>query len=133
MSGYQSIGAIHVNNVNLWAHVGVLDQERLHGQSFLLDFSLWLDLKKAALNDDLSATADYSLAIKDLQQIAFQLNCKTIERFSELILDRLECIYGPIPMKVFLRKCSAPISGFGGSVGVERSRYFPPQISNDFS
>ena len=126
MSSYQTIGAIHVKDVNLWAHVGVLPQERFHGQSFLLDFTLWLDLKKAALNDDLSATADYSLAIQDLQQLAFQLNCKTIERFSELILDRLECIYGQIPMRVFLRKCSAPISGFGGIVGVERSRYSPP-------
>ncbi len=126
MSTCQSTGAIHVKDVDLWAHVGVLEQERLHGQSFLLDFSLWLNLEKAALQDDLSCTADYSLGIRQLQDLALQLNCNTIEHFSELILDRLESIYGPIPMQVFLRKCSAPIPGFDGIVGVERSRYTAP-------
>ncbi|MDP7327959.1 MAG: dihydroneopterin aldolase, partial [Prochlorococcaceae cyanobacterium ETNP7_MAG_30] len=62
------LGAIHVNDVRLWAHVGVLDHERRDGQWFSLDFSLWLDLDKAALNDDLNATADYSLAISAMQR-----------------------------------------------------------------
>ena len=123
MSQCLSNDAIHVKNVDLWAHVGVLEQERLDGQSFLLDFSLWLNLDRAALQDDLACTADYSLGIRQLQYLALQLNCNTIEHFAELILDRLESIYGPIPMQVFLRKCSAPIPGFEGVVGVERSRY----------
>ena len=82
-------GVIHVRDINLWAHVGVLEQERLLGQSFLLDFSLWLDVDRAAAEDDLNLTADYSLAIKEIQQLSFQLNCHTIENFSEHILDRL--------------------------------------------
>jgi len=126
MSSHLSLGAIHVKDVNLWAHVGVLEQERLYGQSFLLDFSLWLMMDKAALDDDLSLTADYSLAIHDIQQLALKVNCRTIEHFSELILNRLESIYGPLPMQVFLRKCSPPIPGFTGFVGVERFRHSPP-------
>ena len=126
MSNNLPLGAIHVRDINLWAHVGVIEQERVFGQMFLLDFSLWLNMESVALNDELSQTADYSLAINDLQQFSFQLTCHTIEHFSELILNRLESIYGPLPMQVFLRKCSPPIPGFTGFVGVERFRHSPP-------
>ena len=120
-----SNGVVVVNSLHLWSHVGVLDQERLFGQSFLLDFKLWLDLDKAAIEDNLSATADYSIAIIELQQLALNTNCFTLEHFSELILNHLEGLYGNIPMKIFLRKCSAPVPGFHGIVGVERYRNKP--------
>ena len=64
MSNSFSENALHVSDVRLWAHVGVLESERRHGQWFSLDFSLWLDFEKAAREDDISATADYSIAIK---------------------------------------------------------------------
>ena len=123
MTNHLPSGVIHVKDLYLWSHVGVLEQERKHGQEFLLDFSLWLNMEYASKRDNISSTADYSLGIRQLQHLALQLNCNTIEHFSELILDRLESIYGRIPMQVFLRKCSAPIPGFDGIVGVERSRY----------
>ncbi len=118
-------GAVHVNDLRLWAHVGVLDHERLEGQWFSVDFSLWLDLSAAACADDLSASADYSLAIKAFQRCAFELNCLTIEHFSERLLVVLEELYGSVPMRVLLRKCSAPVPGFVGSVAVERCRHWP--------
>ena len=126
----QSLGVINVQNVNLWAHVGALDQERLHGQSFLLDFKIWLNVHQAAVNDDLSKTADYSHAIKAIQQLSFELDCHTIECFCERILDCLENLYGQVPVHVFLRKCSAPIPGFTGTVGIEMSRYLPIENLN---
>ena len=119
------LGAIHVKDARLWSHVGVFEYERITGQWFSLDFSLWLDLDQAAIDDDLSLTADYSLAIRELQGIAHTLKCFTIEHFSEQILNCLESLYGPIPMRVLLRKCNAPVSGFNGSVEVERVRYWP--------
>ncbi len=125
MTNYLSSGAIHVRDIALWSHVGVLDQEQLLGQKFLLDFSLWLDLDHAAIKDDLKLTADYSLAISQLQELAFQCKCLTIEHFSERILNELESIYGAIPMQVKLRKCNAPVAGFSGVVEVERSRFCP--------
>ena len=118
-------GALHVNNIYLWAHVGVLDQERNLGQEFLLDFSLWPDMELISKQDDISMMSDYSLGIKDLQQLAFTLKCQSIEYFAERILDHLESIYGLVPMKVFLRKSSAPVPGFYGTVGVEKQRHFP--------
>ncbi len=117
-------GAIHVNDVSLWAHVGVLDHERLLGQEFRLDFSLWADLDEASKNDDVSASLDYSLAIRKLQALASKIECLTIEHFSDQILNCLEGLYGQVPMKVLLCKCSPPVEGFTGSVSVEMRRHF---------
>ena len=125
MSNYLPSGAIHVRDIYLWAHVGVLEHERLFGQEFLLDVSLWLEMEHFARHDDISMMADYSLAISELQQFSFNFNCQTIEYFSEQILDHLELLYGSVPMQIFLRKCFAPVPGFDGSVGVERKRNFP--------
>ncbi len=123
MSNQLLTDAIHVTNINLWSHVGVLEHERIMGQEFELDFTLWLNVTQAAINDDLSFTQDYSIAIRDLQTFSLDLYCYTIERFSQLILDRLEGIYGLVPMRVRLRKCSPPVPGFLGSVVVERWRH----------
>tara|TARA_Y100001968_G_C18947238_1_gene521496 strand:- start:170 stop:571 length:402 start_codon:yes stop_codon:yes gene_type:complete len=120
--GAENIGVIRVKDVNLWAHVGVLEHERLLGQYFLADFMFWLDLDKVGKDDDLSSTIDYSMAIKGVQKLSFQVNCFTIEKFSDYILDFLEELYGPIPMKLLLRKCNPPVPGFRGTVEIERIR-----------
>ena len=39
MNFEEKLSAIHIKNINLWAHVGVLEKERLHGQNYLLDIS----------------------------------------------------------------------------------------------
>ena len=117
-------GAIHVKDINLWAHVGVLESERINGQSFNLDFSIWLDLEEASKHDDFSLSIDYRLGINSIQKLAMELNCLTIEFFSDKILDCLESIYGPLPIQIILTKCNPPIAGFSGEVAVERRRNF---------
>ncbi len=115
-------GIIHVDNLNLWAHVGVLDKERLHGQKFLLDFQVEIDLHSVIQTDNVQETIDYGDVICALQKVAYQANCKTIEAFSDLILDCLESFYGRQPMKILLRKCCPPVPGFNGTVGIKRKR-----------
>ena len=115
--------AIHVKGLRLWAHVGVLEQERRDGQWFSLDISLWTDLSAAAADDDLTSSLDYSLAIRSLQALAREIRCLTIEHFSDRVLDCLEQLYGPVPVRLTLSKCAAPVPGFDGVVAVERIRH----------
>ena len=115
--------AIHVKGLRLWAHVGVLEQERRDGQWFSLDISLWIDLSAAAADDDLASSLDYSLAIRSLQALAREIRCLTIEHFSDRVLDCLEQLYGPVPVLLTLSKCAAPVPGFDGVVAVERIRH----------
>tara|TARA_Y100000739_G_scaffold105132_2_gene90223 strand:+ start:384 stop:755 length:372 start_codon:yes stop_codon:yes gene_type:complete len=118
--------AIHVRDLMLWAHVGVLEHERRDGQWFSLDITLWQDLGAAAADDDLAASLDYSKAITALQALARGLVCQTIEHFSDRVLDQLEQLYGPVPVRLELRKCAAPVPGFSGVVAVERRRHGAP-------
>ena len=118
---------IHIHDLHLWAHVGVLDHERRDGQWFQLDITLGLNLKTPAKSDDLSATADYSLAVRALQTMVSELCCLTIERFSEEVFVVLERLYGPLPMHLVLQKCHPPIAGFTGSVAIERRRNWSVQ------
>ena len=60
MSQFNNLSAIHIKDINLWAHVGVLESERIHGQSFLLDVSFWLDLSESSNLDQLEQTIDNS-------------------------------------------------------------------------
>lgn len=118
--------AIDVRGLRLWAHVGVLEQERQLGQWFELDFRIAADLAEAGRTDDLGASHDYALAITALQRQARSLRCMTLEHYSEQVLDLLEQLYGPLPLQVRLCKCRAPLPGFTGSVAVLRSRRWHP-------
>jgi dihydroneopterin aldolase len=114
--------AVHVQGLRLWAHVGVLEHERALGQWFELEFWLGGDLSSAARADALGDSYDYVSAIEALRQLSRALICQTLEHFSERILDRLEQLYGAIPLRLELRKCHAPIPGFDGTVSVCRQR-----------
>ncbi len=125
MNEQLALGVVRVQEVNLWSHVGVLEKERLMGQYFLLDFSVWVDVSSTISTDDLSSAVDYSLAIKGLQQLSLSCTSQTIESFSEHILEFLENLYGQVPIKIKLKKCNPPIPGFSGSVSISRTRNFP--------
>ena len=124
MSQFHNLSAIHIKDINLWAHVGVLESERIHGQSFLLDISFWLDLDESSKLDQLDKSIDYGEVVRAVQTLSFEIKCLTIEYFSDQILNLIESRYGPIPINILLKKCSPPIHGFTGSVLIEKKRNF---------
>ena len=85
MSQFHNLSAIHIKVINLWAHVGVLESERIHGQRFLLDLSFWLELDESSKLDQLDKSIDYSEAIKAVKKLSFEIKCLTIEYFSCLL------------------------------------------------
>jgi len=113
---------ILVRGLRLWAHVGVLAHERELGQWFELDLTLNVDLGAAGRSDALADTCDYSQLIGALQQQARHIRCQTLEHYSEQMLDLAVALYGAVPITLELRKCSAPVPGFGGVVAVRRQR-----------
>ena len=130
MNQFNNSSAIHIKDIKLWAHVGVLKIERLHGQSFTLDISFWLDLDESSKLDQLDKSIDYSEVIKAVQTLSFEIECLTIEYFSDQILNVLESLCGTIPIYIKLKKCSPPINGFTGSVLIEKRRNFLSHIIN---
>tara|TARA_B100000579_G_C22192976_1_gene559353 strand:+ start:167 stop:556 length:390 start_codon:yes stop_codon:yes gene_type:complete len=129
MIKFYNLSAIHIRDINLWAHVGVLESERINGQSFILDISFWLDLDESSKFDQLDKSIDYSEVIKAIQKLSFEIKCLTIEYFSDQILNVLESLYGKVPINILLKKCSPPINGFSGSVLIEKKRNFSLPIN----
>ncbi|MGH3590394.1 MAG: dihydroneopterin aldolase [Pseudonocardiaceae bacterium] len=50
---------ITLTGLRVAGHHGVHEHERTHGQEFVVDATVWLDLEPAGVTDELSATLDY--------------------------------------------------------------------------
>jgi len=111
---------LKIENIKLWARVGVLDEERKLGQLFSLDIFLWTDFEKCTLNDDLKKTVDYSKLVQILKEQAKKIYCFTIEKYSKAILEIIDQEFKLSKIKIILTKCNPPITGFDGKVSIIR-------------
>ena len=111
---------LKIENIKLWARVGVLEKERELGQLFNLDIFLWTDFKNCTENDDIKKTIDYSKLIKVIKDQAKKTYCFTIEKYSNDILKIINQKFQLKRIKIILTKCNAPIDGFDGKVSIVR-------------
>ena len=111
---------LKIDNIKLWARVGVLDEERELGQLFILDIFLWTDFEKCTLNDDIKKTVDYSKLVQILKDQSKEIYCFTIEKYSNAILEIIDQEFKLSKVKIILTKCNPPITGFDGKVSIVR-------------
>ena len=111
---------LKIEDIKLWARVGVLDEERQLGQLFSLDIFLWTDFEKCTLNDDLKKTVDYSKLVEILKDQSKKIYCFTIEKYSKEIIEILDKEFKLSKIKIILTKCNPPIIGFDGRVSIVR-------------
>jgi dihydroneopterin aldolase len=111
---------LKIENIKLWARVGVLDEERELGQLFSLDILLWIDFQKCTVNDDIKKTVDYSKLVEILKDQSKKIYCFTIEKYSEAILGIINKEFKLSKIKIILTKCNPPITGFDGKVSIVR-------------
>jgi len=111
---------LKIENIKLWARVGVLDEERKLGQLFILDIFLWTDFEKCTINDDIEKTIDYSKLVQILKDQSKKIYCFTIEKYSNEILEIIDQEFKLSKVKIILTKCNPPITGFDGKVSIVR-------------
>jgi len=111
---------LKIENIKLWARVGVLDEERKLGQLFSLDIFLWTDFEKCTVNDDVRKTVDYSKLVQIIKDQSKKINCFTIEKYSNAILEIIDQEIESSNNKIILTKCNPPIIGFDGKVSIVR-------------
>ncbi len=111
---------LKIENIKLWARVGVLDEERELGQLFSLDIFLWTDFEKCTINDDIKKTVDYSKLVQILKDQSKKIYCYTIEKYSNTILEIIDKEFKISKIKIILTKCNPPIAGFDGKVSIVR-------------
>ena len=111
---------LKIENIKLWARVGVLDEERELGQLFSLDIFLWTDFENCTANDDIKKTVDYSKLVQILKDQSKKIYCFTIEKYSNEILEIIDQEFKLSKIKIILTKCNPPITGFDGKVSIVR-------------
>jgi len=111
---------LKIENIKLWARVGVLDEERELGQLFILDIFLWADFEKCTVNDDIKKTIDYSKLVQIIKDQSKKIYCFTIEKYSNSILEIINSEFKLSKIKIILTKCKPPIVGFDGKVSIVR-------------
>jgi len=111
---------LKIENIKLWARVGVLDEERQLGQFFSLDIFLWTDFEECTENDDIKKTVDYAKLVQILKDQSKKIYCFTIEKYSNAILEMIDHEFNLSKIKIILTKCNPPITGFDGKVSIVR-------------
>ena len=111
---------LKIENIKLWARVGVLDEERELGQLFSLDIFLWTNFENCTANDDIKKTIDYSKLVQILKNQSKKIYCFTIEKYSNEIVEIIDQEFKLSKVKIILTKCNPPITGFDGKVSIVR-------------
>lgn len=114
---------IKIENLQVFAHHGVYPQENEAGQNFYINAVLYLDTRKAGLNDDLAFSVHYGEVChfmdRFMRQHTFKLVETVAEKMAEAVLLAFPLLEG---IKLEIRKPEAPIGLPFASVSVEIER-----------
>ncbi len=100
---------IELRGLRVRGHHGVFDHERADGQDFLIDITLWLDLRPAARSDDLADTVDYGALAQRAHDIVAGTPRNLIETVGAEIADDVMLDPRIAACEVTVHKPSAPI------------------------
>jgi dihydroneopterin aldolase len=100
---------ISARGIRIFAHHGVLPEERRAGQEFLVDFDIDVDADQAASGDELERTVDYSVVVERIDLIATERRFDLVEALAVEILDYLLSLEPVRRATVTVKKPSAPL------------------------
>ena len=101
---------IIVSGLKIFAHHGVLPEEKKNGQLFILDIELELPLDEAAATDDLSRTVNYDEVCRLAGDAMTGETFDLIERAAQAVIDRLLAEFPSVhAVTVTLKKPEAPL------------------------
>lgn len=101
---------LSLTGLRAFAHHGVYEQERIDGQEFVIDVSVWFDSRPAAAKDDLTKTINYGVLA---EQIVAEVENDPVDLI-ETVADRIATLVLEQPraksVEVTIHKPSAPIT-----------------------
>jgi len=104
--------SIHIEHLELSAHIGVPDEERVHPQRLTLSLTLQPKHDFTALNDELTNTVDYFALTRRIRDIAAQSRWKLIESLAQEIATRILAEFDVQSLQLELRKYILPDTDF---------------------
>ncbi|TFC16517.1 dihydroneopterin aldolase [Cryobacterium algoritolerans] len=117
--------SITLTGLRVTAHHGVYDFERENGQDFVVDVTVWLDLRGAAHSDDLAGTIHYGELAVEVTDAARANPVDLIETVAERIAAVVLAHQAAERVQVTVHKPEAPISVPFTDVAVQITRSRP--------
>jgi dihydroneopterin aldolase len=100
---------IELRGLTVRGHHGVFEHERRHGQEFVVDITVWIDLDRAAASDDLTDTLDYGALAARMADIVGGPARNLIETVAAEIADDVMGDERVHAVEVVVHKPQAPI------------------------
>ena len=114
--------SIQVNGIRAYGYVGYLPEERVLGQWFEVDLTLWVDLTTAGKSDEIEDTLDYREAIAIVKEQITTAKYALVEKLISAIAERILTLKKVERVRVKLSKPAAPIPDFSGRITLDITR-----------
>ncbi|MDR2010822.1 MAG: dihydroneopterin aldolase [Bacteroidales bacterium] len=110
---------IIISGMEFFAYHGHYDEEKIAGNKFSIDLTMWTNTKKAEISDDLDDTLNYQIAYAIVKDIMTQTKSNLIENIAHNIITSLfEEFVALKKVKIYIKKLNPPMGGEIGSVGI---------------
>lgn len=114
---------ILIRNLKIFAHHGVLEEEKANGQYFVFDIDALVDISLPCKSDRVEDTVNYALMVGRITDIFTSQKDDLIERAAQRVADGLFAEFERISaLRILLKKPDAPIDADFEWVGVEINR-----------
>ncbi len=100
--------AIVVEELELWARVGVPEEERTQAQRLTVSLTLWPAVGFEPLADRIDHAVDYAVVVAAVKELVAARTDKLIETLAEAITAKLLTAFPLARVKVELRKFIVP-------------------------
>lgn len=113
------MGVIYVNDIEVYAYHGCLEEEEKIGGLYSVDVVFHTDVRLAAKHDDLTLTVDY-VEVSKIVHEEMAIRSKLIETVGYRMLHALQNRYPDVEhIRLKLTKIAPPIPGKVKSVSIE--------------
>jgi dihydroneopterin aldolase len=112
---------IRIERIEIFAHIGVPDDERAQPQRLTINITFWPNKSGAELNDDIVQAVNYAAVCAEVRKFAGGRSDKLIETLADKLAFHLLKVFGIRRITVELRKYILPEVEFV-SVTVTRER-----------
>ncbi len=114
--------SIQITGIRCYGYTGYLPEERVLGQWFEVDLTLWLDLAPAGQSDKIEETVDYREAIAIVKQHIKTSKFALVEKLTAEIAESILRLEKVRQVRIRLSKLAPPIPDFEGKITIDLTR-----------
>lgn len=110
---------IHLRGLTFFAYHGVMPEEGILGQKYIVDIDLYQNLRKPGLTDQVEDTINYAKVYEQIKAVVIGERYSLLERLAQRIADQIFTEFSCNSIRVEVHKPEAPIPGIFEDVSVE--------------